>query len=169
MNLFGARAKAERIVAELAPFCDKIEIAGSIRRGRMFVNDIDLVVLPRAGQTNALRERCKRNSEVVTDGEQNLIVKLPGIDFQLDVFIARPASTELFEKKPSNWGTLLLCRTGSKEYNIFLATRAQKLGLHWKPYEGIFDDELLIASETEEEIFAALKLAFIPPAMRERT
>ena len=48
MPLAEARAFAEEIVLDLRPFCDRIEIAGSIRRGEPHVGDVDLVVIPRS-------------------------------------------------------------------------------------------------------------------------
>lgn len=185
MELERARKLAGQIVEQLGPMCEKIEVAGSIRRGRPNVNDIDLVVLPKDGQLNALRERVKRNTRLITDGEENLIVNLtlngtPGggtrpTVFQLDVFIARPASTDFFQPLPSNWGTMLLNRTGSTAHNIFLVERAKSLGLRWNPYHGVFGkcprtgrSGVCLASETEEEIFKVLGLEFVPPEKRER-
>lgn len=172
-----AERVAYQIAAALTPFCDQIEVAGSIRRRRPLVGDIDLVVLPKPGQLEALKERCKRNSKVITDGDQNLIVELTlaGRDgpLQLDIFIAKPEVREMFETTPTNFGSLLLCRTGSVAHNIYLVQHAKALGLVWNPYHGVFGPDgtgrtRLIASATETEIFSALKLDFIPPERRER-
>lgn len=163
---------AEKIKAELAPMCDLIEIAGSIRRQRAEVGDIDLVVLPRAGQLGAIKDRCRRSCRVITDGEQNFICNLrlaPGREFQLDIFFARPAVKDLLQTVPGNFGSLLLCRTGSKEHNIFMVEHAKRLGLVWRPYAGVFDgDGYCLAAESEPEIFKALDLEFVPPERRER-
>jgi DNA polymerase (family X) len=174
--LLFAERLAYQVAAALNPFCDQIEIAGSIRRRRPHVGDIDLVVLPKAGQLEALKERCKRNTKVLTDGDQNLIVQLKTTGdepVQLDIFIAQPEAREMFEVTPTNFGSLLLCRTGSKEHNIYLIEHAKRLGLVWNPYHGVFGPDgtgrtKLRASATEAEIFSALKLDFIPPEKRER-
>ena len=169
MILAPATKLAGTIAAELAQFCDCIEIAGSIRRRRANVNDIDIVCLPKPDQREALRERCKRNSKVVTDGAQNLTVVLPKINFQLDLWIATPGSADMFDPKPCNFGSLLLCRTGSKDHNIWLVSQAAAMGLRWNPYWGVFDGHgKCLAAETEEDIFKTLKLDFIPPERRER-
>src|SRR5205823_12049549 len=63
LPLAQAEKHAAKILAELAPFCERIEIAGSIRRRRPTVNDIDFVALPHAGKVNALRERILRHTE----------------------------------------------------------------------------------------------------------
>jgi DNA polymerase (family 10) len=176
------RVMAEGILAELQGFCERIEIAGSIRRGRAYCNDIDLVCLPKgdedagrsaAGATygfvHALKERCKRNSQVVTDGDMNLIVRMKN-GVQLDIFIARRESRDLLRTTPSNYGSLLLCRTGSVRHNIFLVERAKRLGKVWNPYYGVFVGKSgqCIASATEEDIFKALELDFVAPEKRER-
>lgn len=165
---------AELIKAQLAPMCERIEIAGSIRRGRPEVNDIDLVILPKAGQLDAIKARCEKKCQVVKDGPQNYIVRLPkgghsGSEFQLDIFIARSQQRDLLQTVPGNWGSLLLCRTGSTAHNIFLVEHAKSRGFTWHPYDGVKDgDGYVIASETEEDIFDMLALKFVPPANRER-
>lgn len=176
MNLATAIPLAERIKAQLAPMCERIEIAGSIRRRRENVNDIDFVILPKPGQLDAIKARCEQRCTVVKDGEQNYIVRMPygerrGVadGFQIDIFIARPAVKDLLQTVPGNWGTLLLCRTGSTAHNIFLVEHAKRLGLTWNPYKGVEDaDGYVLASESELEIFQALGLEFIEPERRER-
>ncbi len=171
-------ATAERIGAkiagELTPFCDQIQVAGSIRRRRPTVNDIDLVVLPKPGRAEAVRERCMRNAiRVQTEGEMTLVVYLryppAGPDgLQLDVWIATPAVADLFGGTPTNFGTLLLCRTGSREHNIRLVVRAEKMGYRWNPYHGVYDGHgRCLARATEEDVFKVLGLDFVRPEDRE--
>lgn len=168
MELAKAERYADKIAAELAPMCDRIEIAGSIRRRRPNVGDIDLVILPKSGQIPAIKARCLRTQgQILMDGDQNFLFLLPG-GLQLDIFFARLAIPDLFSPKPPNFGSLLLCRTGSKDHNIWLVQKAWPHGCRWLPYEGVHRDGRIIASETEEEIFTALGLAFIPPEKRER-
>lgn len=162
---------AEQIATALTPLCERIEIAGSIRRARPEVNDIDLVILPRPGQLQAIKDRCRVRCAAVTDGPQNCIFRLPldvHSDIQLDLFFARPASRDLLASAPGNFGSLLLCRTGSKEHNIFLIEHAKRLGRVWKPYEGVFAGDTCWAAEEESEIFTALDLPWINPEERER-
>lgn len=154
----------------MAPLCERIEIAGSIRRARPVVNDLDLVVL--AKDKLDFQARCASRWATVTSGPQNCIYQSTLSDdtpLQIDIFFAKPAFRDLLNAYPSNFGSLLLCRTGSKEHNIWLIEHAKRQGLKWNPYAGVFNGEgKLVASETEEEIFKALGLAFIPPDKRER-
>lgn len=172
MPLRVARARAEKIVDWLRPFCERIEIAGSIRRKRPLCNDVDLVVIPKLEVERDLLgiETGKKiliqaflqgyvsesggRAEWLAEGDRNLLLKLPKC--QLDIWCA----------KEETWGTLLLCRTGSKEHNIWLAQRAGKLGKHWQPYRGMFGPGR-VASRTEEDVYMAVGLPFIPPEERE--
>jgi DNA polymerase (family X) len=174
MKLASAQHLTARIRCELAPFCDRIDGAGSVRRLRADCGDIDLVITPKINSLADIKERCLRNGVVVQDGSQNFIMRLNAWGaqpqgFQIDIFFAQPDTSDMFEQHPTNHGSLLLCRTGSKEFNIFLIEHAKKIGLTWNPYKGVFNgDGRLIASRTEEEIFVALRLDYVPPEKRER-
>ncbi len=189
MKLHEAMTIAERIQRELAGFCQKCDIAGSIRRGRPEVNDVDLVILPKApvqgiSFVQAIKDRCKQRCRVTTDGDQNFICAMRLKDkseFQLDIFFAHNGTDDMFAPKPTNYGSLLLCRTGSKDHNKRLCGIAKQRDMKWSPYEGLLaggewvfkgqEDEYIggqvIASETEEQIFEALGLKWIPPVLRE--
>lgn len=172
MNLSRALKIAEQIEGTLLPWAERIAIAGSIRRRRPSPNDIDLVILPKPGKLGMIKGRCMQNCAVVTDGEQNAIYRLRLPDqseIQLDLFFARPPARDLLTSTPGNFGSLLVCRTGSKEHNIFLVEHAKRMSLIWKPYAGVFNAAgECLAAESEEQIFQALDLAFIAPERRER-
>lgn len=172
MDYARALKMAEKIEGELLPFCERTAIAGSLRRRRPQVNDIDLVLLPKPGKLGLIKGRCMMRGHVVTDGDQNAIFRYrlsDGSEFQLDLFFARPAASDLISATPCNFGSLLVCRTGSKEHNIFLVEHAKRMGLVWKPYAGVFNaGGECLAAESEEEIFKALDLAYIKPEDRER-
>lgn len=164
-------ADAERIAASvasaLAPWCENIQIAGSIRRKRPTVGDIDIVILPKDAEAKAsIKARCLERCKRVTDGALNFICTHPA-GIQLDIFFADKAQDLLFAKEPCNWGSLLVCRTGSKEHNVLLASAAKRAGLHWAPYRGIMRGATVIASETEEAIYAAVGWPWLPPEKRD--
>lgn len=172
MTLTRARALAEVISDVLSPLCERIQVAGSVRRSRPVVNDLDFVVLLRPGQRAAFEQRATQSAAVVKSGEDILIVRLKD-GTQVDFYFARPPGADLLAPVPGNWGTVLLCRTGSKEHNIYLAQQAQRAGFRWETMIGItlavdFSGRSVIASETEEDIFRALGMDFIPPEKRER-
>jgi DNA polymerase (family 10) len=168
MILSAAQILAEKIATELQPFCSRLEIAGSIRRRRPEVRDIDLVCIPKgyAGR-GAILTRCVQVSRLIKEGDQYVVFMLPG-GFQLDLWFAHEDIPNLLDVTPSNWGMLLLARTGSTEHNIWLARTAKVRGLHFNPHQGILRGDQVIASRTEEEIFSVLGLPFIRPEARER-
>lgn len=178
---------AEKIASALSPYCDQIAVAGSIRRQRPVVNDIDLVVLQKPGCGSELRGRILQRARPITQGPDVLIATLPlngsapagERQVQIDVWFALPPSRDLLEPIPGNWGSLLVCRTGSKAHNIFLCERAKKMGLKWNPHYGIYGPpgwpevttsarSVCLAGDTEESIFTLLGLPLIPPSQRER-
>ena len=167
LSLSQADKLAKKIVAELAPFCELIEVAGSIRRRRPLVNDIDIVLLPLADQVNALRARVLRNTSPISDGKEIILTRLAN-GVQLDIWIAERPHKDLFSSTPTNFGVLLLSRTGSKEHNIWLCQRAEKLGRRLNPHHGVFEGRKLLSSASEQEVFAALDMEFVPPEKRER-
>jgi DNA polymerase (family 10) len=173
MNLARAKKLAARIVAELEPFCDRIEIAGSIRRERPEVNDIDLVLIPKPGAKDKILNRCAHKLHIVTGGRRPDLSNVTFVSgsaapFQLDLFFAHDEIIDLVSTKPTNWGAVLLCRTGSMQHNIQLCNYAITRGLKFAPYRGVIDrNNEIIASATEEEIYGALGLVWRHPRDRE--
>jgi DNA polymerase (family 10) len=175
LPLAQARALAEKIAGALREHCVRLEIAGSIRRGRPYCGDIDLVVLPKSVEAiTAILDRCAVTAKPLKRGEQYVVFTLAN-GFQLDLWIAHPdcdVPGDMFghgaERQRCNFGVLLLARTGSAMHNVWIAQQAQALGLHFNPHKGILRRGEVIASAEEADIFRALQLDFIPPERRER-
>ena len=174
MDLTRIEPIARRILAELYPFCDQIAVVGSIRRRRPNCNDIDIAAQVKPNQHVALRHRVLQNTRAIRAGDDLMSVRLK-TGLQLDIFFADPPVAELLDKRPGNWGAILLTRTGSKEHNRFICMTAKRLGLHYNPQYGVFGrcprtgrEGTCLAAATEEEIFQVLKLEYVPPEKRER-
>jgi len=167
LPLARAEAIAAKIIEVLSPHCKRIEVAGSIRRKRPTVRDIDIVAWPRdrAAIDAILVERCA----IISSGPQITAATLRD-GTHLDVFYAMDERNigDLFTPRvfPSNWGSVLLCRTGSLRHNIFLVEHAKTLGLKWAPYDGVMRGGVCVAAESECAIFDALGLEFVPPEER---
>jgi len=165
MNLSLAEKYAEKIGESIAPFCCDIQIVGSIRRKRPECGDIDLVVMPL--DIEGLKARCRQTCQVIQEGQVNLSYTLPS-GVRLDIYVAHPGAADLAGVVASNWGSLVLCRTGSLAHNIKIIEWAKTRNMLWKPYVGVLDVKgMVIASETEEEIFRAVGMSYIDPEKRE--
>jgi DNA polymerase (family 10) len=169
MKLVQAQRLAQKITSELLPFCQKIEIAGSVRRERAEVHDLDLVLIPKNGLSPIIA-RMMRKCSPVTGGRlfdsRTLTYKMAH-GFQIDLFVAHAEIVDLVSTTPSNWGAVYLCRTGSVQHNVQLCSRAHAKGLKFAPYRGIIDGAQVIAGSTEEEIYSALGLVWRAPSARE--
>jgi DNA polymerase (family 10) len=163
-----ARDLAYKVRDALIPHCRRIEIAGSIRRQRETCGDIDIVCLP-AGLTGreAILARCKQGATLLKEGEQYVEFRLAN-GFQLDLWFAHDGTGDLIAPEPSNYGALLLARTGSAFHNIWIADRARAKGLRFSPSRGLTRDGKVVASAEEAEIFRTLGLPFVQPWERER-
>jgi len=135
----------------------RVEPAGSLRRGKETVGDLDILAIS-ARPEEAARAFCTlpEVEEVLAQGPKKSSVRLHG-GLQADLRIVPEES----------FGAALQYFTGSKAHNIRLRERAVARG--WKLNEyGLFDaEDRRIAGRTEEEIYQALGLAWIPPELRE--
>jgi DNA polymerase (family 10) len=135
--------------------------AGSLRRGRETVGDLDLLVTgPSATEALATFTSYPRVEEVLARGENKASAKVGREGLQVDVRTL----------PPDTFGAAMQYFTGSKDHNVAIRTRAVKMGLKLSEY-GLFRvaDDTRVAGETEEGIYRALGLAWIPPELRENT
>ncbi len=148
---------AEAVVKRLAPYCKKIEVAGSIRRRKSSVNDIDICLIP-SDPWNLHQEILKlcRPFRPKASGEKLMRIEVNST--QIDIYFA----------DEKTWATLLLIRTGSAENNIRLASLAKKKGWHLAAGgRGLFDETgKRIAGDSEGSIYEALGLKYQTPEKR---
>ncbi|MGW5127081.1 DNA polymerase/3'-5' exonuclease PolX [Streptomyces sp. NPDC004069] len=155
-----AMESAEDVVAELSRItgCAQCAFAGSLRRMRETIGDIDVLVAAdrSAPFMDALTE-LPSTGEVVVHGAKKTSIRTD-TGLQVDLRVVRPDS----------WGAALQYFTGSKAHNIRTRTIAVHLGLKLSEY-GLFDAESgeRVASRSEDEVYARLGLPWIPPMLRE--
>ena len=151
---------AEEIVTELSSVtgCKRCTYAGSLRRFRETVGDIDILA---AAEDSAPVMRAFREldhvAEVIAGGEKKTSIRTTkGLQVDLRVVPLQA------------WGAALQYFTGSKGHNIRTREMAVHAGLKLSEY-GVFDVETgeLVVSETEEEVYRRLGLPWIPPPLRE--
>lgn len=161
-----ADATAQKMIELLKdlPGVDKVTPAGSLRRGRETVGDLDLLITGKCCANDAQRRKVQDAIlefpgilEVLAKGENKVSFKLR-TGMQVDVRLLPPES----------FGAALQYFTGSKNHNVSLRQRALRMGYTLSEY-GLLrvEDNKSVAAKTEEEIYRKLGLAFIPPELRE--
>ena len=149
---------------EKFPGIDKITPAGSLRRGRDTVGDLDILVTGKACTTEEGRQKAIAYvaeyppiMDVIASGDNKISFHLRS-GLQVDVRLLPPES----------FGAAMQYFTGSKAHNVALRQRALKMGYTLNEYSlATLEGEKPVAGKTEEEIYAKLKLDYIPPEMRE--
>jgi DNA polymerase (family 10) len=158
VHLADAKPEADAIVADLQQLksTQQAIVAGSFRRRKETVGDLDVLVTS-SSPTEAM-DRLAANSlvvKVLARGDTKQTVRLRS-GLQLDLRVVPEES----------FGAAAQYFTGSKEHNIVIRRRAQERGLKLNEY-GLFRGEKLVASHTEEEVYRAVGLPWIPPELRE--
>lgn len=163
-----AQIQADKIIEHLRayPGVEKATPAGSLRRGRETVGDLDILVTGPACCDDAERQNLIDHiiklpglMEIIARGENKISFRLRG-GMQVDVRTLAPES----------FGAAMQYFTGSKAHNVSLRQRALKMGYTLNEYSlARLDNQEVIASRSEQEIYAALKLDYISPEIRENT
>jgi DNA polymerase (family 10) len=160
-----AREHAERISALIFQFpgIETITPAGSLRRGRETCGDLDLLVTGPACEPDVVADAVAHVAalplidKLLAKGQNKVSFTLRN-NLQVDVRLL----------PRSSYGAALQYFTGSKHHNVALRQRAIKRGLTLSEYALLrLEDNKIVASETEEAIYAALDLDYIPPELRE--
>ncbi|HKZ27785.1 MAG TPA: DNA polymerase/3'-5' exonuclease PolX [Rubrobacteraceae bacterium] len=161
MLLDEATALAEHILGFVRshPACKRAEIAGSLRRRKETIGDLDLVAASREGKAlaDAFAE-APFVDEVLAHGPTKVYIKCGGVEVDLRIVA------------PEAFGSLLHHFTGGQAHNIVLRERAVRMGINISEYglakAGTGEYEPIA---TEEEIYSRLGLPYIPPELREDT
>ncbi len=177
---FAREARKRSLLGEARPLADRVvdfldgraevkavETAGSIRRWRPTIGDVDVLVGSDDGSAviDAF-ERWEGTDSVIEAGTNKASVRAAGLRVDLRVVV------------PEEFGAALQYFTGSKDHNVAVRNRAIEMGLKVNEY-GVFDVSELddpdegqrvgerVAGETEQGVYAALDMAWVPPELRE--
>jgi DNA polymerase (family 10) len=161
-----AETEAQKLSDYLAklPGFDRITFAGSLRRGRETVGDLDILVTGAACCSSEEREKAVHYiaqypplMSIIAQGDNKISFRLR-TDMQVDVRLLPPES----------FGAAMQYFTGSKAHNVALRQRALKMGYTLNEYSlADLKTETPVAGKTEEDIYAKLNLDYIPPELRE--
>ncbi|MFH0826305.1 MAG: DNA polymerase/3'-5' exonuclease PolX [Candidatus Omnitrophota bacterium] len=158
MTLAQATAVAVEFTAELKklPEVKKMAFAGSLRRQKETVRDVDILVISdKPTKVMSAFTKIPSVKDILAEGETKSSVRTKS-DVQVDCRVVEPKS----------FGAALLYFTGSKNFNIKLRQLAIRKNLKVNEY-GIFRKHSFVAGRTEEEIFKKLNLEYVEPEMRE--
>lgn len=179
MNLREALQVAERTVGLFGGFCERLVVAGSVRRKRPVCNDLDLVCVPKFAEERDLlgvvssRRNLLREALVeFVDGNRDRYGWVNGGAPEVDgvnLFVRGQRCKVEFYCTSEEWfATALLTRTGSREHNIWIAERARARGGRFMASEGLLLPGGRVFPRSEEEFYSLLGLPFIEPVRRER-
>ena len=165
-----ADREADKLIAYIGQKGDIVEFvtaAGSLRRGKETIGDVDLVVTMRP----------KRDKQADVDEVAAHILKYPGIDQTLahgenkvSIVLGNGLQVDVRLLKKDSLGAALLYFTGSKEHNVVLRGRARDMGWTLNEYAlTTLKSGRFVAGKTEHDIYAKLQLDYIEPELRENT
>jgi DNA polymerase/3'-5' exonuclease PolX len=183
--LADAQSFADEIVGLLEPGCERLEVAGSIRRGAGVVGDIEIVAMPKivverdpsvlwadSTMERDLLVECIDHAvsvgRLAREAGAGRYEKLRHVEsgLQVDVFVVRP---------PAEWGVILLLRTGPARFSQEFVTEVRARGMHVAKgalHEGPGHDDPgkcrcpVIATPEESDVFREVDMAEVPPEFR---
>jgi len=169
MNLEYAEWLAGHLVKRIEPFLKRVEIAGSIRRKREFVGDIEIVAVPYMNPDlfsdeatpilDPLRLELQKLGSIVKGGNRYIRVHLTKPDQHADIFLVWP---------PATWGSIFAIRTGPHDLGKYVVTKMQEKGFKHSEGRAIrIDDGTPIATDTEAQFFALAGLECPKPEHRD--
>jgi len=179
-----AVAVARHVCRQLAPVCTRLIVAGSLRRRRAEVGDVEILYIPKFQTEQA---------DMFATTQANLVDRVLGGMLASGEFAKRPncnggfawgeknklalhrsgIPVDLFTASESNWWNYLVCRTGGAESNIRIAQAAIQRGWKWNPYGDGFSRGGALAGpaeshtvHSEREVFEFVGLPYLEPWQR---
>ncbi len=173
-------AEAERVaaalVADLEPYCARIATAGSVRRRKVQVGDIELVAIPRYEPAGLFGDRAaNRLWEHLHTSDAYRFTKGDHPDgryYQLALATYPGLQVDLFLAQEDNWGLTLLVRTGSAAFSTAMLARWKRVQGIGREQPGSVDGRLVtrdgrvVPTPEEETVFALLGMRPVPPERR---
>jgi DNA polymerase/3'-5' exonuclease PolX len=176
MEIQEAKVIADQWVDLLRPACERIEIAGSIRRGKLEVKDIDLVLIPKVESVPDLfgnpgtqldqletilpRIIIEQGALRLKNGPRQKTIRLQ-FGLTLELWIVRP---------PAQWGTIFLLRTGPAEFGHWLVSSKRVGGgmpSNMQHKDGaLYRHNVALQTPEEADAFRAIGMDYIEPSQR---
>ena len=182
------RQVAAELLTLLGPSCERLCIAGSLRRNMREIGDLDLVCIPKVERVKVPKARpsmfdpdpiethetdllTARVRELIDQGRLALRPSSIGrVTFgdlnKLLIHTATELPVDIFSTTHENWGMALLKNTGPKEFNVRVMIRFKELGMQGHAYGGVSTDSGEIQCPKEETVFQLLRWSYIDPEKR---
>jgi DNA polymerase/3'-5' exonuclease PolX len=168
--LLQARVIAERLITRLAPYCQRIEIAGSIRRCKPMVGDIEIVAIPYPARDLFGSESMEPHAldlidwteygEYIKGKHKYKQILLPE-GMALDLFLVTP---------PAQWGVIFLQRTGPDTYSHRFVTSKLQRGMMPSIYQvkdgAIWKGGRILETPEEEDVYQLIGAPWVEPQDR---
>jgi DNA polymerase/3'-5' exonuclease PolX len=168
------------IIAFIQPFCERLVVAGSLRRRKPEVGDIEILYIPKfSTEPDGLFDTKQINC---VDRELENLLQVQTITKRLSILgceswgqrnkLARHTTSQIpvdfFQASRSNWFNYLVCRTGSASNNTRIASAAQSKGWKWHPYGPGFTDQAghMVDVESEQDVFRLVGIPYLEPWQR---
>ncbi len=173
---------AKEICLALKPHCARLVVAGSMRRRKETVKDVEILYVGRTIVQQAPEDMFMRVTVNLADQEIAILEhkgflerrrnvngsQMWGEKNKLARHVASGIPIDLFATTDESWFNYLVCRTGPAELNTVIATRAQDMGWKWNPYGPGFSRQNGLGNEvhrvaSEQEVFAFVALPYLEP------
>ena len=166
-----ALAVAQALEAQLRPACERVLIAGSLRRQRAEIGDIELVVLPRMRPVEDMFGMIVGHVSALDDALAGLAPTFRKNGEKFKQFDFEHLPIDLFIASPETWGCIATIRTGSSDFSHWLVSPRRAGGgcpshLSFRDGRIVANGGAAIATPEERDVFAALELPWVEPAER---
>lgn len=180
-----AQQVAEEMMAALRRGCARVQVAGSLRRQRKQVGDVEILFIPSLitkpdpgdlfgkpmgvdGSEVALRELIARG--IISKRKNVKGSEMWGEKNRLAMHVETGIPIDFFATDLECWANYLVCRTGGATSNMEIATRAKAKNWKWQPYKAGFvhrdDLSQVQIVRKEEDVFNFVEMEFVEPALR---
>lgn len=181
-NATGMRVAAE-LCRALKPACERLVVAGSLRRRRPTIGDVEILYISRT-ETRPDPADLFRNVQVILVDEVIATLENAGVlerrtntkgsemfgeKNKLMRHRATGLPVDLFATSEASWWNYLVCRTGPAESNTRIATLAREKGYQWGPYSPGFThlgNGRITRMKSEEAVFQFVGIPYLPPDQR---
>ena len=175
-----AEVTGQAVMRMLADCCERVEIAGSVRRQVFEVGDIELLCIPKAGgvdlfgapvaSESLLDQRCREliDEGLLTPRPNKLGATAMGPMNKLLVHPGTGIAMDVFATSAENWGMAMMVRTGPAGFNVRMMSRFRELGMAGHAYGGVTRGGEELQCPTEERVFELLEWEYLAPWARKQ-